>query len=116
MWCQVIMALAVAMSAAQANDSFFNNFGFFDIEPDHALDGHVIKTLPKFKADCMATCKETLSCFSINTYKDQLGNNMCDLNRSTKKQSSKSFVKRIGYDYSEPSVSRYDIAILSNLH
>ncbi|XP_031551773.1 uncharacterized protein LOC116289037 [Actinia tenebrosa] len=102
MWCQVLIVLAVAMPSAQANNSFFKNFGVFDIEPGHALDGHVIKSLPLFKADCMETCKETLSCFSINTYKDQHGNNLCDLNRSTKKQSPKSYSKRVGYDYSEP--------------
>jgi hypothetical protein len=70
-----------------------------------ALVGHVIKTLPLFKADCMTTCKETLSCFSINVYKDEHGGDMCDLNRSNKKQSPESFVHKTGHDYAEAPVN-----------
>jgi hypothetical protein len=101
----MLIFLAVAMSTVEGNDSFFKNLAAFDIHPGRALVGHVIKTLPLFKADCMTTCKETLSCFSINVYKDEHGGDMCDLNRSNKKQSPESFVNKTGHDYAEAPVS-----------
>ena len=74
-----------------------------DIDKGFALVGHVIKTLPLFKPDCMDECQQTLSCFSMNFY--QNGSDMCELNRSTKKQSPNNFTWKSGYDYAEIPVS-----------
>lgn len=104
MFAKWFVSLAVSMAVAQANDSFFKILASFDIDPGHALFGHVIKTLSKHKADCMVTCGETMGCFSINVYKDQHGENKCDLNRSNKKQSPQSLVRMSGYNYAEPKV------------
>ncbi|KAK3696721.1 hypothetical protein QZH41_013081 [Actinostola sp. cb2023] len=49
----------------------------FEIHQGFALVGHVIKTLPLFLAECMMVCQDTLSCFSVNVYKD--GNGECVL-------------------------------------
>ena len=79
----------------------------FEIHQGFALEGHVIKTLPLFLAECLMVCEDLLTCFSVNVYKDGNGGDMCDLNQSIKERSPHSFVRKTGYRYVQTSDASY---------
>ena len=100
-----IVAASVVGTNVINLDNIFTSSLVFHRDHGYALIGHVIKTLNVFIADCMSACQETLSCFSFNYIDFHNGTFLCELNRSNKKQSSGSYIRKEGYEYAEPPVS-----------
>lgn len=87
-------------------DNLWSSSSVFQTYKDHALVGHVIKTLHVlFVGECVEKCQNTLECFSYNYFHNVSTGGICELNRSNKNQSETSYIRLHGYQYGEPEVS-----------
>jgi hypothetical protein len=76
----------------------------FDRHYNEALLGQVINTIPANRMDCSVACVDTPGCRSVNIYKNSNGQEMCDLNKSSKTARPDSIVSKSGYEYDEITV------------
>jgi hypothetical protein len=110
MWSKIFIIISIVFTTGIATNVFINldnsfkSFPIFHRDHGYALIDHVIKTLSLLIADCFLVCQETLSCFSFNYREFINGTYVCELNRSNKKQSPESFVRKEGYEYAETTV------------